>query len=367
MISVEAMIRPDIAGLAPYSSIVPLEVLAERLGIPQSQIVKLDANESPYGPTLRVLEALRHYPHYSIYPDPNQTQLRRAISAYVGQPVERILCGNGSDELIDLLLRLFIGPNDVVVDCPPTFAMYSFKTGVVGGRIFRVPRTEDFGVDLEAVAEAVVATGAKLIFLSSPNNPDGGILSREIILQLLKLPSILVIDEVYAEFSNQSVADLVGQYPNLVVLRSFSKWAGLAGLRIGYGLFPEPLITHLWKIKPPYNVNVAAQVAALASLEDLETLRANVARIIAERERFLAMLSKIDGLRPYPSYANFIVCRMLRRNAQLIKDDLEHRGILVRYFRQPGLEDCLRISVGTPEQNDRVLMVLRKILGEQDE
>jgi histidinol-phosphate aminotransferase len=360
---IATLIRPDLAALEPYTPIVPFEALSERLGLPIEQIVKLDANENPYGPSPRAIEALARYPHYAIYPDPDQLPLRRALAAYTGQPVERILCGNGSDEIIDLLMRLFIAPGDAVVESPPTFGMYSFNAGVVGGRSVAAPRGEEWRVDVEEVAAAVERSHAKLVFLPSPNNPDGGSLARAEIERLLELPAIIVIDEAYAEFSGQSVIDLVGQAPNLVVLRTFSKWAGLAGLRIGYGLIPEPIIAHLWKIKPPYNINMAANAAAIASLEDRAYLMKNVRRIVVERERLLRELRGIAGLEPFPSDANFILMRVRDGDAAELKTALERRGILLRYYSKPRLRDCVRISVGTPEQNDRALQALREIVG----
>lgn len=361
---IATLIRPDLAALEPYTPIVPFEALSERLGLPIDRIVKLDANENPYGPSPRAVEALARYPHYAIYPDPDQLPLRRALAGYTGQPVERILCGNGSDEIIDLLLRLFIAPGDAVVESPPTFGMYSFNTGVVGGRTVAVPRDERWRVDIEQVAQAVETARAKLVFLPSPNNPDGSSLPRAAVERLLELPTIVVIDEAYAEFSGRSVVDLVGQMPNLIVLRTFSKWAGLAGLRIGYGLIPAPIIQHLWKIKPPYNINMAANAAALASLEDLPYLMQNVGRITAERERIFAALQTIDGLEPFPSEANFILMRVRDGRAAELKTALEQRGILLRYYSKPRLRDCVRISVGTPEQNDQAVAALREIVGE---
>jgi histidinol-phosphate aminotransferase len=342
--------------------IAPFEALSERLGLPMDRIVKLDANENPYGPSPRALDALAHYPYYAIYPDPDQTPLRRALSRYIGQPVERIICGNGSDEIIDLLMRLFITTGDAVVESPPTFGMYSFNTGVVGGNIVQVPRNDDFSIDIEAIAEAVETSHAKLLFLPSPNNPDGSIVPRADIERLVELPAMVVIDEAYAEFSGQSVADLVGQVPNLVVLRTFSKWAGLAGLRIGYGLVPQAIIQHLWKIKPPYNINMAANAAAIASLEDLDYLMSNVERIIAERARLFGALQALPGLQPFSSEANFILVRVRDGRAKELKMSLEQRGILIRHYSKPGLQDCIRISVGTPEQNDQVLTALRELL-----
>jgi len=355
---IASLIRPDIEALEPYTPIVPFEALSERLGIPPERLVKLDANENPYGPSPRAIEALARYPYYAIYPDPDQTPMRRALSTYTGQPIERILCGNGSDELIDLLMRAFITPGDAVVESPPTFGMYSFNTGVVAGRNIRVPRGPGFEVDVERVAEAVMRERAKLIFLPSPNNPDGSLLPRGAVERLLELPAVLVVDEAYAEFSGESVLDMVGEAPNLVVLRTFSKWAGLAGLRIGYGVIPEPIIRHLWKIKPAYNINMAAQAAAIASLEDVEYLMANVRRIVDERERVYGALQAMEGLQPYPSRANFMLVRVMDVDARELKLALERQGILVRYFDKPGLRDCIRASIGTPEQNDRLLSAL---------
>jgi histidinol-phosphate aminotransferase len=357
------LIRPDLASLEPYTPIVPFEALSARLGIPIEQIVKLDANENPYGPSPRARDAIAHYPHYAIYPDPDQTELRQAIAPYVGQPIERIICGNGSDEIIDLLMRLFLSPGDAVVEAPPTFGMYSFNTGVVGGTIVQVPRADDWSVDIEQIAEAVETSRAKIVFLPSPNNPDGSIVPRGDIERLLELPTVVVIDEAYAEFSGQSVVDLVGHVPNLVVLRTFSKWAGLAGLRIGFGVVPEAIIGHLWKIKPPYNINMAANAAAIASLGDVDHLMHTVRLVIAERDRVFAELQTIPGLDPFPSQANFILMRVADGRASEVKQALERRGILIRYYTKPRLSDCVRISIGTPEQNDRALAALREILG----
>lgn len=358
MADVTQFVRPDIAALEAYTPIQPFDVLSEQLGIPIEQIIKLDANENPYGPAPSVAEALRNCPFYAIYPDPDQTRLRRAISPFIGQPIERILCGNGSDEIIDLLMRVLVQPNDVVIACPPTFGMYSFNTGVVGGRFVAVPRDANFDVDIEAVADAVLEHQAKMVFLPSPNNPTGNLLAREHVLRLLELPTMLVLDEAYAEFSSGSVADLVGQYPNLVVLRTFSKWAGLAGLRLGYGLIPEWLITHLWKIKQPYNTNVAAEVAVLQSLAETEALNARAKIMVAERERLFAALQAIDGLTPFPSQANFILCRVERGDAAQLKADLAKRGILLRYYRNPELANCIRVSIGLPEHHDALLAAL---------
>ena len=359
----EALLRPDLQDLEEYTPIVPTEVLSQKLGIPAGSLIKLDANENPYGPSPQVRQALATGDHYHIYPDPDHTLLREAIQSYVGLDRAHILCGNGSDELLDLVMRLFIQPGDAVINCPPTFGMYAFDAGIHGARVVEVPRRGDFTLDVAGV-EAMFdgrpdGERPKLLFVASPNNPDGEITSGHDLQRLLRLPLVVVVDEAYAEFSGESAAHLVPEHPNLIVLRTFSKWAGLAGLRVGYGLFPLQVIKHLWKIKQPYNVNVAAQVAVLASLADVDYLRANVERIVAERERLYASLQAVQYLHPYPSRSNFVLCRVMGREARELKQALERQGILVRYYRQPGLRDCIRISVGRPEQNRALLAALR--------
>jgi histidinol-phosphate aminotransferase len=202
-----------------------------------------------------------------------------------------------------------------------------------------------------------------LIFLASPNNPDGSVLGAEDLRRLLALPWVVVLDEAYIEFHGQEHSRMrwVLDHDNLIVLRTFSKRAGLAGLRVGYGAFPAALMPHLWKIKQPYNVSVAASAAAVAALEDTDHLERVVGLLIAERERLAAGLAEVPYLRPYPSRANFILCRVAGRDARELKLALEREGILIRYFNKPGLTDCLRISVGRPEHTDALLAALRRI------
>jgi histidinol-phosphate aminotransferase len=361
MPSITHLIRPEIADLEPYTPIVPLDVLAQQLGLPIEHIVKLDANENPYGPSPRALEALAVEPHYAIYPDPEHRHLRAALSEYTGQPVERIVCGSGADEIIDLLLRLLLQPGDAVIDCPPTFGMYAFDTAVCGGRVVQVPRRADFSLDLDAIEQASHQSGARALFLASPNNPSGNQTPPADIERLLRLPLLVVIDEAYIEFCGGGVSTWVGRYDNLAILRTFSKWAGLAGLRVGYGLLPEAIAQQLWKIKQPYNVNLAALAAARASLADTAHLFGTIERIVAERERVQAALHALSYLHAYPSQANFILCRVTRGEAAHLKRTLMREGILVRFYNKPGLQDCIRISIGRPEQNERLLEALRRI------
>ena len=356
------LIRPDIEKMESYTPIVPFDVLSARLGYPPHKIVKLDANENPYGPSPKVYQALAEEPYYHIYPDPESHALRDGLSAYLNVAKECILAGSGADELLDLIMRLCLQPGESMINCPPTFGMYSFLASTCGGQVIRIPRLADFALNL-AMIEHVMTNEhpAKLMIVASPNNPDGRVVTDAELQRLLALPMLIVLDEAYVEFHGESRVTWVEQFPNLIVLRTFSKWAGLAGLRVGYGVFPREIMTHLWKIKQPYNVNVAAKTAVLASLHDLEYLRQNIARIVAERERLYQALFTVEFLHPYPSRSNFILCRVVGRNAQQLKLALERKGILLRYYDTPELRDCIRISVGLPEQTDRLIAELKKL------
>ncbi len=357
---IEGLIRPGLTGMKAYTPIEPSDVLSQRIDIPQEKIIKLDGNENPYGCSDRVKQALANYAYYHLYPDPEQRELRKALGEYTGISSKYILAGSGSDELIDLVLRLFIEPGDRVIDCPPTFGMYTFSTDVCGGKIVSIPRKQDFSIDVAAVKEASDKR-TKVIFIASPNNPSGNVTSEQTILELLNSPMVVVIDEAYFEFSGVTVAPLVLKYPNLIVLRTFSKWAGLAGLRVGYGIFPIDMVKYLMKIKQPYNLNTAAQVAALESLRDIGYLRGTIKAITDERERLLTSLSQLDWLKVYPSQANFILCSVLNGKAKTIHKGLQDKGIFVRYFDTPQLKDCLRISAGKPEHTDALIASLKEI------
>ena len=356
-------VRPEVVKMAAYTPIVPFDVLSKRLERAPKDIVKLDANENPYGVSPKVKAALAGGTFYHIYPDPESNQLREALSDYVGVPKEYLMAGMGADELIDLVLRVVLSPGDGVIDCPPSFGMYPFSTAVNGGKTISVPRDEEFELDVAGIETAVSQNrNAKVLFLCSPNNPDGGLIDEADLKRLLELPILIVLDEAYIEFAQvKSRMDWVMAHENLAVLRTFSKLAGLAGLRVGYGAFPQWLLPHLWKIKQPYNVNVAASLAALAALDDQAWLREKVALIVAERNRLFEALQQIGFLEPVPTRSNFILCRVNGRSAHKLKLNLEQHGILVRYFNKPSLDNCIRISAGRPQDTDKVVGVLQKL------
>jgi len=358
-----ALLLPHIARLEPYTPIMPFEVLSGQLGRRPEDIVKLDANENPYGPAPAVRAALAEYPFLHIYPDPEQRELRAALAEYTGVPDANILPGQGADELIDLICRLTLGPGDAMINCPPTFGMYPFDAALAGAEVISVPRRADFRVDVDAVMEASRRRAPKLLFLTSPNNPDGSLLPREDLVRLLRLPLLVVVDEAYVEFAGleHSVSCWVLEHGNLIVLRTFSKWAGIAGLRLGYGMLPDWLMPVMLRAKQPYNVNVAATVAGLTSLAKRAEIQPVIDSLVCERERLFTKLAQVPFLQPYPSHANFVLSRVVGRDAAALKAGLAAQGILVRYYAKPGLENCIRVSAGRPEHTDALLAALERL------
>lgn len=354
-----SLVRPGLRHLAGYVPVEPTEVIAGRHGVSPAEILKLDGNENPFGPSPKAREALAAYDAYHIYPDPNQTALRRALSEYVGVSDEYIIAGHGSDEIIDLLLRAILSPGDAVIDCPPTFGMYRFSTEVCGGRVLEAPRRDDFSLDVDAVR--TLAPQAKAVFVASPNNPSGNILPAADLDALLATGLLVVLDEAYVEFHGESVVRQVPDRPNLVVLRTFSKWAGLAGLRAGFGVMAPPLAALLMQIKPPYTPNVAATAAVLASLADRDRLLEGVRVVVEERERLREMLAALPFVTVYPSRANFLLCRLEGLDARQVRDRLRQRGIFVRHFDTPLLKHYLRISIGRPQQSEPLIRALREV------
>lgn len=359
----DSFIRPHLRKLSPYQPILPFEVLSTRLGRKPEDIIKLDANENPYGPPPEVFEALGSLKFPYVYPDPESRQLRAALAEDSGLESDYILVGCGADELIDLIMRCVLDPGDKIVDCPPTFTMYEFDAAVNGALVIKVPRKSDFSLDVEQIMEVVEQEKPKCIFLTSPNNPDGSIISDEVLLKILGLPILVVLDEAYIEFSGiKSRMEWVKKHENLIILRTFSKRAGLAGLRVGYGAFPLSIIEYLWRAKQPYNVSVAAEVSACAALQNPIYLEKVKESLVLERGRLFKLLKEVPFLNPYPSYSNFILCEVTSgMDAKKLKDDLANMGVMIRHYNNKELKGYVRVSVGKPEQTDALMECLNRL------
>ena len=351
------IIRPTVLDFNGYVSVVSPDVIAEQIKEPISRLTKLDTNENPYGTSLRVQEALASLDRYHIYPDPEQLTARQRVAKYTGAPMERIIIGNGSDELIDMILLATIDPGDEVIVPVPTFSYYQSRARLFGATVREVPRKPDFELDINAIEHATKPR-TKLIFVASPNNPTGNLMTSQQLVRLVQTGALVVVDEAYFEFSRKTLLPLSREFDNIVVLRTFSKWAGLAGLRVGYGIFPAALASEFWKVKPPFNVGVAGTRAIEAVLDDMDYLNGTVSRIRVERNRLYRSLRKLNFLNPYPSHGNFILCRVTRGDGHVIHHRLEQQGILIRKYDSPDLRDFLRISAGRPEDTDRLMAAL---------
>jgi len=352
--------RRHLVDFATYHGVDPSEELARSAGINPKDVIRLNANENPYGTLPEIENSLKGL-QLNLYPDPEQRKLRKRLAEYTGQPMERIVAGAGGDEIIDLLLRLFLEPGQRLLDCEPTFGMYSFCARVAAAEVVSLPRTADWGVDFGAL-EQELNPATKIIFLASPNNPTGNLVPENEARRLLETGMIVGVDETYFEFSGVTLAPLLDEYENLVILRSFSKWAGIAGLRVGYAIASEELVRHLMDIKQPYNINVAAEAAAIAAIESREIGLKRVRTLVEQRKRLEATIGELPGVSYHPSHGNFLLCDFQRRSAQEAYEGLARQGIFVRRFSHPRLANSLRISVGTPEETARLIDALRNVV-----
>ncbi|HSK31828.1 MAG TPA: histidinol-phosphate transaminase [Candidatus Limnocylindria bacterium] len=344
--------RPNINGLAGYT---PGEQPRD------DGIIKLNTNENPYPPSPKVYAALRQAVGRSLrlYPEPLSDTLRMAAAGVYGVKAQNIIGGNGSDEILTMLMRCFVGPGDLVAFPEPTYSLYETLVAIQDGIAARVDFPPDF-----SLPESLARQNAKLTLLCNPNAPSGTLVSLPDIENLARsLSGILVVDEAYVDFAaseGASALPLIRRLPNLVVLRTFSKAFSLAGMRIGMAFGPEEIISGMMKVKDSYNVNRLSLVAATAALQDMAWMARYAGRIQRSRNKLAAGLKRL-GYFVYPSHANFVLARKRGVNQKAVYEELKYRKILVRYFDAPGLEDCLRITVGAPKEIQALLTELAAI------
>ncbi|HEY6246325.1 MAG TPA: histidinol-phosphate transaminase [Pyrinomonadaceae bacterium] len=334
---------------------------------PHRASVKINQNENPWDVTENVkTETLRRLGarRWSRYPEFVATSLQESLAEFASWTADGVIAGNGSNELIQSLLMVIVNEAKCVLISEPTFALYRQVTTVLGGEVVSVPLKATFEFDVTALTEAIQDSEPEVVILCSPNNPTGLLIEDADVIQLLKTaPGLVVIDEAYHEFAGHSVVPLLKDFPNLVVLRTFSKAMGLAGMRIGYLLAAPELVTEIRKAVLPYNLNVFSQTVAEVAIEMYAAeLQPLVKRIVAERERLFAELSVIEGLQPVASRANFMIVRTAIEPRQLF-NELLARDILVRDVSgYPMLKDYFRFNVGTSEENDRLIQALKEIM-----
>ena len=343
--------RPAVDTLQPY---VP-----GRQPAAGARIVKLNTNENPYPPSPRALAALAAIEGDELrrYPNPVSQELRQAVADTLDVDPAWVLAGNGSDDLLTMLVRSVTGPGRPVVYPVPTYVLYRTLAGIQEAPVVEVPFDDDFVLPVAALAEA----GGALTFVANPNSPSGTAAPIPTLAYLAdSIEGLLVIDEAYAAFADANALDLVRRRPNVVILRTLSKSHGLAGLRLGYAIAPPPVIEGLVKVKDSYNVGAVANRVGAAAIRDTAYTQ-RVADRIADSRRTLAEGLGQLGWRVWPSQANFLLARPPAGDAARIHRGLEKLGILVRYFDEPALAETLRITVGTGEQHATLFDALRQI------
>lgn len=327
--------------------------------------IKLDANENPYPFPQEALEEIKNRlekVNFPLYPDPMAVELRHSISRYVGVRPEQVIVGNGSDELIFYLAQAFGSGGNLVISSP-TFSMYRIHSQIAGAEAVELPREEDFGVNPRVLAKAVQAAKARLLVLCSPNNPTGNATSLEVIEEILaSTNAVVVVDQAYLEFGGVDCTPLLDKYPNLVILRTFSKAFGLAGLRVGYMLASEQLINDLLRIKQPYNLNSFSQMAAGVALEYLPTFKEQWQQIIANRDYIIKAISQLPGVEVFPTDANYILFRT-DMDAGEVHQKLLGQKILVRNLGSD-LAGYLRVNAGTKEESEAFVKALSNAVNE---
>lgn len=344
---IRKLLRPHLLNLTPYSS-----ARDEFKGVAE---VYLDANENAFGSTSK--------DKYRRYPDPYQSELKHKIGKIKHISPEQIFLGNGSDEPIDLLIRAFCNPGkDSVITTPPTYGMYEVSANINDVKIIEIPLREDYKLDTERIHEAI-EPGVKIIFLCSPNNPTGSSIAREDILTITeKFQGLVILDEAYIDFSSQSsLLNELKNHPNLIILQTFSKAWGLAALRLGMTFADPEIIDILNMIKPPYNISGATQDLALKALENHDQMKAMVKDIQKQKKHLISMLSDIDAVEKiHESDANFILVQIANAHDLYLK--LIDQKVIVRDRSQVALcEDCLRITIGTEQENKKLIGQLKKI------
>ena len=358
------LMRKGIANLTPYPPGKPIEELERETGIVDS--IKLASNENPLGPSPKAIIAIReNLKALHRYPDGSCYYLRQKLAGRFGLPMERIIVGNGSDELLNMVAHTFLLPGQEVILPVPTFLWYEKVAQSYDGKTVTVPLS-NFSIDLSAILDAV-SPRTKLIFINNPNNPTGTAFTKEELASFLSsLPQdvIVILDEAYIEFAEDpkiaSGLELVESFPLLLVLRTFSKLYGLAGLRIGYGFSCEKIIKSMNLVRPPFNANSLAQIGAIAALDDQDFITRTHALIKGGLEFLYAQLDSM-GLEYVPTQTNFFLIKTPLGPRETYRRML-HEGVIIRSMEAFGLSDYIRINVGLPQENRRFIKTLKKIL-----
>jgi histidinol-phosphate aminotransferase len=354
--ALEDLVRPAVRAMPTYAR-------EAGPGAALARYVRLDWNESPYGPSPKARAALAAFGASHRYPDIDARELREALGAYVGAPAEQVVVGAGLDDVLKTMATALLDPGDRVVISEPTFGVYRPLFARFGAEVVDAPLGEGFALDPERVLAAIDGR-TKVVLVCNPNNPTGTLFGAAAVERIVaEAPCLVAVDEAYAEFAGVAHRPLMERYGNVAVLRTLSKFAGLAGLRVGYGVFPPALVPFVLRVMPEFgNVAGASAAAAIASLDDLAYLEGVIGRIVADREALAEGLRRLPGVEPVPSATNFLLVRLPVAGMPVVAE-LAERGVFVRSYGRPDLADYLRVTIGTPEENGIFLHELGDLLG----
>jgi len=340
------------------------EEIASLAGLDVSKIRRFDLNTSPYTPThwLKKLASELESVAVNRYPDTSYRALRKKLSSYLGVGEDCFVVANGGDEAFDIISKAFLDAGSEAVISSPSYSMFRIVSELMGAKVVYVQRKEGFADDVDGLIKAVNEK-TRLIFLCNPNNPTGNAVERSDLLHILDECDVgVVVDEAYQEYGGESFVKLTERYSNLMVVRTFSKAFGLAGARLGYIVACEETTRLLNKVRPPNSVDVITLKLAELALEDVDWVRLRVRDTLAERDRLISEISRLRGVKVYPSVANFFLIELLERDRDEVYMEMLKRGFVLRRLDDPALRRCLRISVGLPEDNDALLEALREVL-----
>jgi histidinol-phosphate aminotransferase len=361
---IEELVQKEVRNLSCYE----VETILERkVG---KKIVKMDFNEN-FAMSSEVIEKLLLEACRSVdvraYPPPRGCMAAKAVSGFLGLSKSEVSVANGADEVMDLLMKVFVRRNSKVLVVEPTFPMYTFFTKLYGGKTITIMLKPDFGLDVDAILKKA-DRDTRLLFVCSPNNPTGNQFQQADIKKLLQeFNGLVVVDEAYGDFAGYSVINWTRDYDNLAVLRSFSKAFGLAGLRLGYLVANKSIVTYVQRVMDPFNLNVVTQQLITLALQNWSYFEERINFVVDERKWLLENLAQIDGITPYPSDANFILFKVTKNNltSAIVKERLEKRTVLVKdRGHLPLLENCIRVTVGTRNMNITFLSALKELLEE---
>jgi len=339
--------------------------IAERFGLRVGDVIRFDLNTSPYRPVKWLNSLSKILPNLDVneYPDTSYSSLRDALSDYTGFGADRFVITNGADEALDIIAKAFLDNGDEAVISIPTYSYFRIVSEIMGARVVNVPRRGDFSDNVEEILNRVSGR-TKLIFLCSPNNPTGNLSKRGDVVRLLEESNaVVVVDEAYYEFSGETLAPLTDNYDNLIIVRTLSKAFSLAGARVGYIIASEESVKWLNKVRPPNSLSVISLALAEIALRDTDTLRKIVDKILRERDECYERLKKVEGIHVYPSNANFLLMRIEKLDANILHEKLMSMGFVLRNLTGvKGLENCLRMTIHSPENNEKLINALSKIM-----